>query len=475
MIDDFSSVSQVESGYILANNVRSEITREKLKYMLTKYNCFPADYRKSIWAYILRLPRNEEAFKSLCLKAQLPQARKLCAQKQCRPKTLIIFNALIHWHAPLINCDWLPPFVDKVVALFGRDQLFCFEVVATFLTVYFSEWLSHVPGPPPEVISRIDAILAHRNAELREALGTGFAAWPVYKSCFAEILYDQSWFDLMDVVFSSNPQFIEFLVVAWLEVNSSQLKLDHETFHSTRRPVNFRKLVDCAKDIWKNTPDSLFVKLRFSPLTRPHYPLIETNADAVVLRTLQSDHDKLASLQKQLTEERIAVDEAEKVKTRKMQIIEAIHKLHRQKEEEEKIETAKAAVSLDNQMKQIRLEGKRLKLTDERQFMEQWIHDWSNNIDMTSRSMRNAFGGEHSELKVEDDDLTRIQALTNMRQADSMSREARRISVARAKQARGELDAHAHQRALHSEVMRLANNPDLLMTSSKLKKVSQIE
>ena len=73
---------------------------------------------------------------------------------------------------------------------------------------------------------------------------------------------------------------------------------------------------------------------------------------------------------------------------------------------------------------------------------------------------------ENEETDVVDKDSLRIQSLTNMRQSDTLIRETRRASVGRAKQARSELDAQSHQRALHSEVMRLANDPDLLTNSS---------
>jgi hypothetical protein len=90
----------------------------------------------------------------------LPQARRLCSAKGYGRKTLAIVNALIHWHAPLINCDWLPPIVQKLVHSFRDDPLFCFEVSVTFLTNFFAEWTSDFPGPPPEVLSRIDAIFS---------------------------------------------------------------------------------------------------------------------------------------------------------------------------------------------------------------------------------------------------------------------------------------------------------------------------
>lgn len=475
MYDELSALSQAPSSLLKLNpdtEATIEINPKKLKTLLQKFHCYPTENRKQLWSYVLQLPRNQEAFNAFAGRAQLPQARKLCSQKGCGKKTLAIVNALIHWHAPLINCDWLPPFVQKLVLAFKDDPLFCFEVTVAFLTNYFSEWLANVPGPPPEVLSRIDAIFSNHDPDLRDDLGTALVVWPVYRSCFAEVLYNREWYDLMDIVLSSNPQFFEFLVVAWIDLNGPQLRIDHATFHATRRAVNIENLIKIGLKISENVAPSLQTHFRYKALSSPNYPLIEANSDAVVLRTLQSDHDKLAALQAQLQEERRQANEAEKIKERKKQTFESIQQLHRAKEDEERIETAKAAAALDTQMKRLRLEGKRLRQADEKQFLEAWESDWETGIDTTSRGMTTTLQGQ-SEEEVIDNDGIRFQAMSNLRQADIMTRDARKVSVARAKHARNELDAQLHQRALHGEVMRLANNPVLLANMSTIKPVAK--
>ena len=476
MFDENSSVNQAPSSFMKLKDTSEstiDINPKKIKEMLKRFHRFPTENRKQLWSYILQLPGNQSAFETYMSKAQLPQARRLCSVKGCGKKTLAIVNALIHWHAPLINCDWLPPLVQKLVVGFKNEPLFCFEVAVTFLTNFFAEWVSDVPGPPPEVLSRIDAIFSNYNPGLRDDLGTALVVWPCYRSIFAEVLYDRNWLDLMDTVISSTPQFLEFLVVAWVDVNGPQLRTDHQIFHSTRRSVDIRKMVSVAQKIAQSCAPSLFSHQRFKPLPSPQYPLIEANSDAVVLRTLQSDHDKLAELQAQLHEERRQADEAEKIKERRKQTFESIQQLHRAKENEERIETAKAASTLDQQMKRLRLEGKLLRQADERQFLEMWESDWETGIDTSAaRSAMSAFNAQMEEDLV-DNDTVRFQSLTNLRQADLMTRDARKVSVGRSKHARSELDAQLHQRALHAEVMRLANNPVLLANMSAIKPTSK--
>ena len=98
---------------------------------------------------------------------------------------------------------------------------------------------------------------------------------------------------MMDVVFSSNPQFYEFLVVAWLIFNSRQLRIDHQTFHKAKRPIDIASVVKIAQKVLTFTPKNLITNTYFQPLNQGRYPLIEASADCVALRTLQSDNDKL--------------------------------------------------------------------------------------------------------------------------------------------------------------------------------------
>jgi hypothetical protein len=472
MFDEGSALSQAPSSFIKLTNAADsavEISPKRVKELLRRFHCFPLDNRKQLWSYILQLPNNTSSFNTFMSKAQLPQARRLCSAKGCGRKTLAIVNALIHWHAPLINCDWLPPLVQKLVHGFRDDTTFCFEVSVTFLTNFFVEWISDFPGPPPEVLSRIDAIFSNHDPDLRDALGTAIVTWPVYRSIFAELLYDRNWLDLMDIVVSSSPQFLEFAVVAWMAVNGPQLRIDHATFHSTRRAVNIDRLVKAAKAIGRSCSPTLLSRQRFRALPADAYPIIEASREAVVLRTLQSDHGRLALLQQQLQEERRQADEAEKIKERRKQTFESIQQLHRAEEDEERIETAKAASALDQQMKRLKLEGKLLRQADERQFLEAWESDWEAGIDVNSARGVIAGLGIGGGDETIDGDGVRFLAMTSMRQADAMNRDARRNSMVRANHARSELDSQLHQRAMHGEVMRLANNPVLLTKASAIR------
>jgi hypothetical protein len=155
----------------------------------------------------------------------------------------------------------------------------------------------------------------------------------------------------MDIVVSSSPQFLEFTVVAWMAVNGAQLHIDHATFHSTRRAVNIDRLVSAAKEIGRGCSPMLRAGQRFRGRLSDHRGV----ARAVVLRTLQSDHDRVALL---LQEER---RQAEKIKECHKQTVESIQQLHHAKEDEERIETTKAAAALDEQMKRLKVEGKLLR------------------------------------------------------------------------------------------------------------------
>lgn len=473
MIEEKSALGQIPPTIMRLNNGQTiEVNPKKLELLLEKFHCYPTQHRKEIWSYLLQLPNNKDEYNILMGKTQLPQAKKLCQSHKCGNKTLSIVNALIHWHAPLINCDWLPPFIAQLVHQFKNDQQFVLEVAMTFLTNVFREWLPNVPGPPPEVLSRVDAILANHDIKLRNSIGTAFVAWPVYRSCFAEILYHNSWIELMDNIFSRIPQYLEFLVVAWIDINGPMLCLDHSTFHSTRRAVNLQVLLQKAQEIELETHPTLFSHVVFNALSSPQYPLIEASSDAVILRTLQSDHDKLAILQSQLQEERKKADEIEQIKIRKKQTFDSIQQVHQMKENEERAETAKAAALLDSQMKALRLEGRKLRIADERQFIEMWQSEWDigidTNVNGTQYQIIDNSNNEETERMI-DSDLAKFEALRNLRSEDLLEREARRMIVTNAKHAKSELNAQAHQRALHNEINKLANNPALLTNLSTIK------
>ena len=201
----------------------------------------------------------------------------------------------------------------------------------------------------------------------------------------------------------------------------------------------------------------------FSPI-----PLIESSSEAVVMRTLQSDHDKLAELQTKLQQERRDADEAEKIKLRKKETFDTIEKLHRIKEDEEKVEMAKAAVDLDGQMKRLRLEGRKLRLADEQHFLEAWKNEWDVNIE-THQPISKFSQNDHTEECIIDQDKARFQHLMELRQFDTTARESRKAIINRTKTLHRQLEAQESQQNLHNEITKLANNPNLLTNLSSIK------
>ena len=473
MFNEYSAMGLVETTKIQLGSPDGELTEisaAKLKKLLQKFNYFPDKYRKYIWSFVLKLPNNVEEAKRFRQKAILPQVQNLCNQKGVTEAATRLCNSLIHWYAPLLNCDWLPQMSEKLTNAFPKSFTFCFEVAITLITNTFAEWISDMPGPPPDVLSRIDSILSFDNPEFRDALNSGLVAWPAYRSIFSDILYERPWLELMDYILLSEPQFIEYCIIAWLEMNEAQVRMDHETFNAAPRPAAIPFLIRDAIALYQRAPYSTHSFRYYKPLSKGFYPRIEGNNDAVVLRTLQSDQDRLAALQTQLEQEKKLADETERIKFRKQQTFDNIEKLHEKKANEEKLQTSRAAAQLEKQMKMIRLESVRLKQAEEKNFIDQWRREWAKNIDFSMTSMQAQLGQQTNKFTdiIEKTD-EKLNLMLNMRDADNLIRETRRISISRGRHARAEIEAQVHNRIVHNEVNKLASNPELLSKAPKFK------
>ena len=359
---------------------------------------------------------------------------------------------------------------EKLTNAFPKSFTFCFEVAITLITNTFAEWISDMPGPPPDVLSRIDSILSFDNPEFRDALNSGLVAWPAYRSIFSDILYERPWLELMDYILLSEPQFIEYCIIAWLEMNEAQVRMDHETFNAAPRPAAIPFLIRDAIALYQRAPYSTHSFRYYKPLSKGFYPRIEGNNDAVVLRTLQSDQDRLAALQTQLEQEKKLADETERIKFRKQQTFDNIEKLHEKKANEEKLQTSRAAAQLEKQMKMIRLESVRLKQAEEKNFIDQWRREWCKNMDFSMSSMQAQLGQHTSEFTdiIERTD-EKLNLMLGMRDADNLIRDTRRVSISRGRHARAEIEAQVHNRIVHNEVNKLASNPELLSKAPKFK------
>jgi len=436
MFNEESSLSQI--------NENCDFSRENIVKVIKKYHFFPDDIRCKVWGSLLRLPKNADQFNYLKSKIPLKRVKNLCGKNNSGKEIETIFNALVYWYAPIITCDWMPIFLEKLVSNFPGNLLFCFETTICLITNFFQEWISDIPGPPPSILSRMDAIFSIFSPKLRNCLPDGLVVWKAYRSFFAEVFFSRNWVHLIDNLIVASPQFLEFLVIAWMCDNEEQIQLDFQTFVSTPRPCNIPHLIRTANTIWKHVNNELLSRTLFRPIGK-EYPVINSNEDSQALRELDTENEKIALMHNSLESERKASDQAEFIKKRKQETFDSIQELLRQKEENEHIEASKAAIEMEKNKNRMRLDGILVKQAQERQFLDQWKDEWSTPIDLTHSKI------SHNELI----DVIDDNSMINYRSIDLLTRQAHRIAASTSKNAMRELETQTHQKEIQNEVIRI--------------------
>ena len=65
-------------------------------------------------------------------------------------------------------------------------------------------------------------------------------------------------------------------------------------------------------------------------------------------------------------------------------------------------------------MKRLRLEGKKLRLADERHFLEMWKNEYNINIDTNIRGIRNQFSKQDETETIIDSENVMFESLKNL-------------------------------------------------------------
>lgn len=441
-----------------SHKIVTELSPGKIMIMLNEYHSFPSQYRQMIWSYILQLPSNKAEYEKLVSKKILARTLIICKKKNCSQRTIKIFNALIQWYAPIMNCEWLPPLIERLVLSFQSD-LFVFEVTMTILSSFFAEWVTEIPGPPPNVVSRIDAIFSFVFPTTRETIGSALVVWSSYRNCFAETFYHRPWLQLMDNVIASSPQFLEFLVIAWLGINSPLIKQDHESFNGALRPVDISKLIKTALKIMRTCPKNLLIHHPFVPLPSDHYPKIEVESEALVMRTLQSDQEKLAEIRKKVMEEKREAERIEKTEAQKKQTFEALRLIQNSQVLKDKQEAAQASAALNEEMNKIKHESIKMHLMQKKQFLDSWEQEWSNGLECIQKIERHQRNDQINNLP----DVNQYSALENLRSSDKFIRETRRSMMSLQKQLINERDTETHKQVIQQRIDELTRKPELFL------------
>lgn len=406
------------------------LTREKVKRLLRNPGFFPDGCRESVWRQILRLPSHMEEFKRLKEMGSLPRTKEL-VQDYDNSRTIgIVFDALVHWHASLINCEWIVPLLSKISTI-SRKPLFMFEVTMVLLSNWFGDWLSELPGPPPAVIARMDATLSMINPRLGQKLKSGLALWTPYRSFFAETLFERPWRCLMDNVVCEPPNFIEYLVIAYMDINAVSIIEDEQSFNSTHRAILIGDLLKRAREIYQP------FGRHFQPIVE--YPIYDADAESVAFRSAQTEQDKIKALRTELERQKEETLMAAAVAKRKDETFAQIQEMRKSVDHQHKIEASDESNDLNDIVKKLQLERQMIKLREERQFIDRWKQEWDTSAIPFQSQLIPPPSSEPLPPK--------SHLFDDMRELDIMRLQNDRTLITRSRHVNNELKAHAiHER-----------------------------
>jgi hypothetical protein len=256
--DDSVSILAKRTGAKTIHN------RAALIRVLQQKLSFPNENRVILWRYILRLPSNDEVYRNYAKLPIHPEVRSLPQQLPMRFNSILqrimrLISTLAYWHPPLVECDWLPSMVFPFLQICGRDSLIAFEITATILCNWCTEWFHFVPNPPITILSRIDHIAQSHGAEAPLSL-----AWPVLRSFCGEVATTQAELTILDNVLCAKPVFLEYVVAAYAVM---RVKIIDEQ--------NVAKLLKKAQQLYVKDMKKIAINdTKFAPLPVGHYPVL---------------------------------------------------------------------------------------------------------------------------------------------------------------------------------------------------------
>jgi hypothetical protein len=141
----------------------------------------------------------------------------------------------------------------------GRDSLIAFEITATILCNWCTEWFLFIPNPPITVLSRIEHIAQSNGAEAPLSL-----VWPVLRSFCGEVATTNAALMVLDHVLCAKPVFLEYVVAAYAVLRL--IIIDEQNVVKLLRKAEQMYFKDMKKEVINNA--------KFTPLPIGHYPVL---------------------------------------------------------------------------------------------------------------------------------------------------------------------------------------------------------
>ena len=301
--------------------VSDKMTRKKLKNLLDTYGEYPSKYRILIWRNLLALPTNKGAYKALRKQGVHTSFENLSKDYPIKNNVLLgrlegLVSCLAHWTPLFGQVTYLPAFVFPFLKVFGADEVSCFEAVATVLANWCSEWFDMFPGPPLNLLARIEDLLIKTDPELAKAMsrtgGVQIHAWTLLQSLFSEVLSRYEWLKLWDHILSNPPQFFECFVVSFFSyfratILTAPSKEDVYLFFRRAEPLNINHVLLKAYGLKRLNESDVIWKLAALP-EGDSYPMFASYPEHIVNFQIHQ-YERLNAEEKELHRKRVLLDE----------------------------------------------------------------------------------------------------------------------------------------------------------------------
>lgn len=242
------------------------VNRKRLEASLKCNGMYPKKYRLLVWRFLLRLPKNEEAFRTLVMKGKHPAFLRLHEQYPLQNSRIFrrlhrVLSAIAYWCPAFGEVSYLPEVVYPFIKIFRENDLAAFEASLSVLLHWCGDFLRSLPYPPVVVLRALDKQLAKRDPQLhshmvQHQIDAGIYGWSLLKTVFTEVVSEDEWMCLWDHLFtySERPRLLCVAVLAYLSYFRTALlaasdRFSIEQFFHQQNAINMQAFLQLVMHI----------------------------------------------------------------------------------------------------------------------------------------------------------------------------------------------------------------------------------
>ncbi|XP_071038146.1 TBC1 domain family member 31 isoform X5 [Parasteatoda tepidariorum] len=246
-----------------------DVDEKGLRTILKNFGEYPEKHRFFIWSQLLKLPRNEEAFKilhqdSFQVKSFVKDYSFMNPGVQ---KTFLrLMSMLACWLPVIQEMDYIQCLVFPFIKVLHKNAVLCFEILITLISNWCQNWFLFCPFPPFNILSAVENIISFHDPQLlihfwKNDISSEVYAWSLLKTSFSEVFNKNEWFKLWDNLFTNPPCFYLYAVAAFsITIRSALFQCKRlEEFKTLEK----KKIIDQEIDFLKQREDALEIKSNY--------------------------------------------------------------------------------------------------------------------------------------------------------------------------------------------------------------------